>query len=190
MTSKNLMDMKIGHGVFQYDRLLENSDGNVIVGDVMFGHNGPRLDTFEIPNGYMRVLDLFSYSPIVYRRKHYETIFLEKQKTEKEMQEAIDSDAISQQQEGDVIKLGLFPQNKDLIPEPIEWKVIKRNNDILTLITKKAIIKMNYHNSLEEVYWEESTLRQWLNGPFYEFSFLEEEKNGSVLWQFIISRVY
>ena len=32
MTPKNLMDMKIGHGVFQYDPLLENSDGNVIVG--------------------------------------------------------------------------------------------------------------------------------------------------------------
>ena len=170
MTPQALMNMKVGRGVFQNDPLLEDTEGNVIVGNVMFGHNGSLLDSFEISDRYLRVLDLFSYSPIVYRKNTRTNM------TANTSRETIVFDAISRKQEGDIITVGLFPQNKDLIPEPIEWKVIKREGNILTLITEKAIMKMNYHNGIEEVYWNECTLRQWLNGPFFDFAFREEEK--------------
>lgn len=53
--------------------------------------------------------------------------------------------------------------------EPIKWRILDTGDGVLTLMAGKALTAHKYNENAEGVYWENSTLRSWLNG--YDDSF-------------------
>ena len=63
-----------------------------------------------------------------------------------------------------------------------EWKVIDRQDDELLLLMQHAekypeTRNGAYNDTLEDVTWADCSLREWLNGEFFENSFSEEERS-------------
>ncbi len=79
--------------------------------------------------------------------------------------------------ENDVIHLGRFEQDGDQIngSEPLEWIVLDRRDNEILLLAKYAISCMPYNDDNEEVTWENSSLRQFLNDEFLNSAFTQEE---------------
>lgn len=79
---------------------------------------------------------------------------------------------------GDTFSFGVYEQDGDLDngPEPIEWIVLRNKDGVLYAISKYGLENKPYHNRKEPVTWENCSLRQWLNGDFYENAFSAEEK--------------
>ena len=73
-------------------------------------------------------------------------------------------------------------------PEPIEWYVLDNLDGDCLLISKYIIDAMAFNardtdlfsgnNSQKEVTWESCSLRNWLNGEFYEMAFSGAEKDA------------
>lgn len=61
--------------------------------------------------------------------------------------------------------------------EDLEWLVLEKEEDEgrALLITVDCIECMPYHGEKKEITWEDSSIRQWLNGPFLQEAFSEEE---------------
>lgn len=62
----------------------------------------------------------------------------------------------------------------------IEWLVIEKNNNEMTLMSKYVIDNLPYNSNGDDCTWEECSLRKWLNNEFYNMAFNEEEKNKIV----------
>lgn len=76
---------------------------------------------------------------------------------------------------GDIIKLGHYMQSDRIgaTPEPIEWMVI--NPDTGLCVSLYALDAMAFDTN-GGVNYEQSTLRSWLTGEFYQTAFTNEEK--------------
>ena len=74
--------------------------------------------------------------------------------------------------------MGQFEQdnNADNGTEPIEWTVLDLKDGKAFVISKK-ILTYKPFSETENVAWENSTIRQWLNGEFYNTAFSDDEKN-------------
>ena len=59
---------------------------------------------------------------------------------------------------------------------PITWKILDKWNNNLLVISKYALESRPYHDTYEEVTWEDSDLRKWLNGDFLNTAFTEKEQ--------------
>lgn len=79
---------------------------------------------------------------------------------------------------GDTFLFGEYEQDGNLEngPEPIEWIVLRNKDNTLYAISKYGLENKPYHDINEPVTWEECSLREWLNGEFYEEAFSKEEK--------------
>ena len=77
---------------------------------------------------------------------------------------------------GEVIKFGNYPQDKDGTEKPIEWIVMKKEGNQVLLLSKYVLDAKPYNEELEEVTWETSDIRQWLNNEFYTTAFNKAEK--------------
>ncbi len=64
--------------------------------------------------------------------------------------------------------------------EPIRWKVLKKGKDTLFALADLALDCKSYNESGFSVTWEGSTLRQWLNGTFFQTAFTQEEQAAIV----------
>ena len=85
---------------------------------------------------------------------------------------------MSQAQVGDVVKLGRYDTNPmGFGTERVDWIVLRKENDMLMLITKQGIAGSVYHHKYEEVNWKESDLCTFLNDTLYHevFSRYEQE---------------
>lgn len=71
---------------------------------------------------------------------------------------------------GDVVKLGNS-----------EWIILEYNTHEALLMKKVALSGIAYNDELQDVTWENSTLRQYFNSIFLIESFTEEEKNNIML---------
>lgn len=62
--------------------------------------------------------------------------------------------------------------------EPIQWRVLSENDGILLVMSEKLIDARAFNQEFTAVTWETCTLRQWLNGVFYNeaFNAAEQEK--------------
>jgi len=65
--------------------------------------------------------------------------------------------------------------------EPIEWIVAHKDEEKTLLIAKDVLELLPYNalaadDSISLVFWEGSTLREWLNGAFMETAFTPEER--------------
>ena len=77
-------------------------------------------------------------------------------------------------QAGDTVFFGAYPQGHITSEEkdPVEWLVLEKDGNQLTLITKYAVdalpyMKYNYNRDHIPVTWRTSLLREWLNDTFY-----------------------
>lgn len=90
-------------------------------------------------------------------------------KTEKMLKEA---------EIGDVVTLGTYEQDNDEAngKEPLEWRVLAKDEEKVLLITDKVIDCVPFNNEMQEwIIWEDSSLRAWLDGEFIENAFSEDE---------------
>ena len=82
-------------------------------------------------------------------------------------------------QVGDIIYYGKYEQDNNTSngKEEIEWKVLEKDADgNMLVISKYALDYRNYHSAVEEVTWETSEIRKWLNNDFYGAVFDKTER--------------
>ena len=74
-------------------------------------------------------------------------------------------------EEGDHIHMGSWHD------EEIEWRVLDIEGDQVLLLSEYVLDVQPYHDvPCDSILWEDCTLRQWLNGTFYEGAFTDEER--------------
>lgn len=78
---------------------------------------------------------------------------------------------------GDHIMFGNYQQKTDAGPEPIEWRVLEINDDKALIISEYLLEPHVYNIEMEDITWEDSSLRIWLNGDFYDTAFSASEKS-------------
>lgn len=90
----------------------------------------------------------------------------------------VDTVSLSNAKPGYVVEFGSYEQNQDVTDgaEPIEWYVLDAKDGKALLFSKYVLENMPYHKYKEEISWKNCTLREWLNGTFYETAFNAEEK--------------
>ena len=77
---------------------------------------------------------------------------------------------------GETIEFGNYPQDKDGTEKPIKWIVMKNEGNQVLLLSKYVLDAKPYKEELEDVTWETSDIRQWLNNEFYTTAFNKTEK--------------
>lgn len=70
----------------------------------------------------------------------------------------------------DTVKLGKY-----------DWLILEMDNDKALLMKKTSITGIPYNDSLNEVTWEESSLRKWLNSDYITDNFSAEEQENILL---------
>ena len=81
---------------------------------------------------------------------------------------------------GDIVSFGVFEQDRktDNGPEPIEWQVLSVTNGRALLLSLHALDNLSYNDTKGDITWADSTIRQWLNGEFYDTAFSSSEKSS------------
>lgn len=80
---------------------------------------------------------------------------------------------------GDIITFGNYEQDNKTAngKEEIEWKVLdKDENGKMFVISRYALDCRHYHSKIEQVTWEASDIRHWLNNDFYSTAFTKSER--------------
>ena len=77
---------------------------------------------------------------------------------------------------GEIIEFGNYPQEEDGTEKPIEWIVMKKEGNQVLLLSKYVLDAKPYNEEVEEVTWETSDIRKWLNNEFYTTAFNKAEK--------------
>lgn len=75
---------------------------------------------------------------------------------------------------GDIIIFGKYEQDADWDngPDPLEWRVLDKQDGKLLIITEKLIDELPYH----AVYWKRSPINGFLNGSFLNNFTMEERE--------------
>lgn len=60
--------------------------------------------------------------------------------------------------------------------EPIKWRILQRDNTTAFLLSDIILDTQPYHKETEEIFWEESYIRNWLNKNFMEAAFISPEQ--------------
>lgn len=78
---------------------------------------------------------------------------------------------------GDIIYFGAYePEGyKTYSLTPIPWRVLAKNGDYALLLSE-YLLEAHEAFSKRSIYWDDSEMRTWLNGYFYENTFTEQEK--------------
>ena len=81
---------------------------------------------------------------------------------------------------GDTIFFGATDQDNDSTNglEPIEWLIIDKDGEQYLLISKYALVSLQYNKVAEDTSWANCSLRYWLNNDFLNDSFSTEELNN------------
>ena len=77
-----------------------------------------------------------------------------------------------------VVTFGAYEQdgNTENGAEPIQWRVLEKNENEMLLLSEYILDSKAYHTDPYIVVWEDCSLREWLNGEFFDGAFSEEEK--------------
>ncbi len=75
----------------------------------------------------------------------------------------------------DTIILGSYLQNEEK-KTPLEWIVLKQEFHRILCVSKFLIDCKPYNTTLEDVTWENCSLRKWLNKDFLITAFTDEEQ--------------
>ena len=82
-------------------------------------------------------------------------------------------------QVGDIITFGTYEQDNKTAngKEEIEWKVLEKDeNGKMFVVSRYALDCRHYHSKIEQVTWETSDIRSWLNNDFYSTAFTKSER--------------
>lgn len=60
--------------------------------------------------------------------------------------------------------------------EAIEWIILDKTDDSMLIISKYALDQVKFNETLEDVTWENCTLRTWLNEEFLNMAFTADEQ--------------
>lgn len=66
--------------------------------------------------------------------------------------------------QADNVYFGNYYQSNDSTNEPVKWRVLANANGQLFLLSDQNLDVFQYHTEEENVTWETSTMRSWLNG--------------------------
>ena len=78
---------------------------------------------------------------------------------------------------GSIITLGHYEQNGLPGDDPVEWIVVKQQDDRLLLVSRYGLAGHCYKEDMVDTTWETSDLRIWLNQEIYMNMFTDEEKD-------------
>ena len=89
---------------------------------------------------------------------------------------------MSEAQVGDAVAYGKYEQdgNAENGAENIEWIVLDKDAEGLLLISRYVLDCKPFNETRSDVNWQESSLRAWLNGDFYNTAFDESEKSNII----------
>ena len=62
--------------------------------------------------------------------------------------------------------------------EPIKWRVLRYENSEAFLLSEAILDSQPYHSETEEIDWEKSSIRAWLNNEFINKAFSNEENKA------------
>ena len=66
---------------------------------------------------------------------------------------------------GDEITFGRYPQNENSeVPSPLTWLILEINDDSALLLSEYVLEQYTYHDPREDITWEWSNVRSYLNG--------------------------
>lgn len=86
---------------------------------------------------------------------------------------------------GDFITFGHYEQdnNPDNGKEPVEWRVLSVNGDKILVVSRYILDIAPYHNEYlpAGITWAQCSLRDFMNGDFYNAAFDEAEKKAILL---------
>ena len=74
------------------------------------------------------------------------------------------------------IIMGEYPQTCGMKKEPVEWIVLKEEQQRCLCISKYLLDCKPYHDSSKNITWQDCTLRNWLNHDFLMQTFSNEER--------------
>ena len=79
---------------------------------------------------------------------------------------------------GDVIEFGSYEQDGNMKngKEVIEWIVLSKDQNQMLDVSKYALDVLPYNNEIQDITWENCTLREWLNKNFYKTAFTAKER--------------
>ena len=80
-------------------------------------------------------------------------------------------------QVGDTVAFGSYAPGSGN-PEPVEWLVLERKGNVVTMITQYLIDAKAFEETGEPRTWEACSLRKWLNGDFISRTFSDAERNA------------
>ena len=83
---------------------------------------------------------------------------------------------------GDHILFGSYPQKNAAGTDtfdtvPIEWRVLDVQDGKALILSEYLLDATVYYYDMADVTWENSSLRKWLNGTFYDTAFSGSEKS-------------
>lgn len=82
--------------------------------------------------------------------------------------------------EGQYISFGCYPQGPNAEMLPIVWRILRREQGKIMLLSKRALDNGPYHNKEEETTWERCFIREWLNRDFLNTAFTKEQQDRIV----------
>lgn len=88
-----------------------------------------------------------------------------------------ENDTIANTPVGKTVLFGQYQQDKiSDVSRDIEWIVLKREEDRVLLFSVLGLDTQQYNKSKGATSWELCSVREWLNGSFYDAAFNDEEK--------------
>ncbi len=64
--------------------------------------------------------------------------------------------------------------------QPIKWRVLSVDGDDAFLMADQVLDEKSYHDTQEDITWENCSLRRWLNEDFLKSAFTEEEQTAII----------
>ncbi len=80
-----------------------------------------------------------------------------------------------------IISFGNYWQSNNTEKEPIEWIVLKEEEDKMCIISKYCLDCVPYNKTGRPFVWKKSYARKWLNNVFIKDAFSKEEQKRIVL---------
>jgi len=92
--------------------------------------------------------------------------------------ELVDNSDRQEYSVGEYVTLGHYPQTATGDDNtPIEWIVLENDGESALLLSRYGLEEKAYNEEwVNEITWEQCTLREWLNDEFYNRAFSQEEK--------------
>lgn len=128
---------------------------------------------------YQKADDLYSHNQLVEAANIFNNLRFD---DSEERVKQIKDEMIQNAKVGDTILFGDYEQDGNTAngKEMIEWIVLEKAEGNILIISKYGIEAMDFNSTSEEVYWENSSLRAWLNGRFPDNSFSRENPSDVV----------